>query len=462
MSAENRMKLFPYGHATHPQWQFAAPLVLAQLRAQMAQPSYASAPTLGLLYITDQYADQAQAILDFLSAELPEVTDWSGTVGIGIASNNVEYFDEPALCVMLCDVPADQYRVFSGVAPLAAPEDLTGLDAAQRSQLPPPVFQAHTALIHADSSLPDAAEMIAELAERTSTGYLFGGFSASRGLSVQFAVGGNGNIKGQGAASGVFNGGLSGVAFSDDVLLLSRVTQGCLPLSKNGSKTRHITACDGNLVLQLDGEPALDVLLRDLGVSLEEPQEALEQVRATLVGLSQNSTVVAHPGHFGSDVRVRHIIGLDPAKRGVAVAENVAEGMSLAFCQRNVAAARADLVRICAEIREELESQPESEALAWGANRGNTHDLGLAEVADTPFQHDPNGAMAQPPKRIAGAIYVSCSGRGGPHFGGPSAELQIIRRALGDVPLVGFFAGGEIARHHVYGYTGVLTVFMAD
>jgi small ligand-binding sensory domain FIST len=25
--------------------------------------------------------------------------------------------------------------------------------------------------------------------------------------------------------------------------------------------------------------------------------------------------------------------------------------------------------------------------------------------------------------------------------------------------LVGFFAGGEIARHHLYGYTGVLTVF---
>ena len=66
-----------------------------------------------------------------------------------------------------------------------------------------------------------------------------------------------------------------------------------------------------------------------------------------------------------------------------------------------------------------------------------------------------------PARRIAGAIYVSCSGRGGPHFGAPSAELQIVRRALGDVPLVGFFAGGEIARHHVYGYTGVLTVFTA-
>ena len=68
-------------------------------------------------------------------------------------------------------------------------------------------------------------------------------------------------------------------------------------------------------------------------------------------------------------------------------------------------------------------------------------------------------AGPHPASRIAGAVYVSCAGRGGPHFGGPSAEMQIVRRALGDVPLVGFFAGGEIARHHLYGYTGVLTVF---
>jgi small ligand-binding sensory domain FIST len=63
---------------------------------------------------------------------------------------------------------------------------------------------------------------------------------------------------------------------------------------------------------------------------------------------------------------------------------------------------------------------------------------------------------------MAGAIYVSCTGRGGAHFGGPSAELQQVRRALGDVPLVGFFAAGEIAHNRLYGYTGVLTVFMAS
>ena len=72
----------------------------------------------------------------------------------------------------------------------------------------------------------------------------------------------------------------------------------------------------------------------------------------------------------------------------------------------------------------------------------------------------PAGAQSPIGRRICGAIYVSCSGRGGPHFGGPSAELQIVRHALGDVPLAGFFAGGEIAHHHLYGYTGVLTVFV--
>ena len=35
------MKLFPTGHATHPQWRMAAGLVLAQLRAQMALADYA-------------------------------------------------------------------------------------------------------------------------------------------------------------------------------------------------------------------------------------------------------------------------------------------------------------------------------------------------------------------------------------------------------------------------------------
>ena len=77
-----------------------------------------------------------------------------------------------------------------------------------------------------------------------------------------------------------------------------------------------------------------------------------------------------------------------------------------------------------------------------------------------PWTAQASSAPTEPgSKRILGAVYVSCAGRGGPHFGGPSAEMHIVRRALGDVPLVGFFAGGEIAHRHLHGYTGVLTVF---
>jgi small ligand-binding sensory domain FIST len=425
------MSLFPHGHATHPQWRMAAGLVLAQLRAQMALPGYAHNPTLGLLYITDHYAAEAQDLLDFLSAELPEINDWAGTVGIGVAANNAEYFDEPALSLMLCDIPAHQYRVFSGVAPL-------GLG-----------FQAHTALVHADAGTPDVAELIAEMAARTDTGYLFGGLAASRHGSVQFAVGGDGNIRGHGAARGVFRGGLSGVAFTEEVSLISRVTQGCLPVAP----VHEVTAADGHVVLALDGEPALAVLLRDLRVTLDldgpqrSPalQQALEVLRSTLVGLSAagDDSLDRH-GHFGTDVLVRHIIGLDPARQGVAVAQPLQVGMRLAFCRRDVQAARADLMRICAEIREELEPEMLS------VDQATALSAGLPEA----------GPVAG--RRMAGAVYVSCSGRGGPHFGGPSAELQIVRHALGDVPLVGFFAGGEIARHHLYGYTGVLTVFTTE
>jgi small ligand-binding sensory domain FIST len=245
----------------------------------------------------------------------------------------------------------------------------------------------------------------------------------------------------------VFIGGLSGVAFGPDVSLLSRVTQGAQPIGQE----RTVTEADGNLVLALDGEPALEVLLRELDVSLENLPDAMPKLRSTLVGLTRpqhrlDDAPAPHArfarGQFGPDVLVRHLIGLDPARHGVAIGDAPEVGTRLAFCERHVQAARADLMRVCAEIREELE--PEELSVEAAAAMGD------AEL---------DNAAAHPAQRIVGAVYVSCVGRGGPHFGAPSAELQTVRRALGDVPLVGFFAGGEIAHQHLYGYTGVLTVF---
>jgi small ligand-binding sensory domain FIST len=391
------MQAFVVGHATHPDGRMALALAAAQVDARLAARQPAPQPTLGLVYLTDALAPQADALLDELQQRWPGV-HWAGNVGVGVLAGGVEYVDEPALVLMLCDLPPASFRLFNGRQPM-------------------PAGWAHSALVHADPATHDLDDLLVELAGRTEGGYLFGGLTASRTRRLHIA-------------DGVFEGGLSGVAFlahdpADPVpapRLVSRVTQGCQPLGP----TRRVTAADGNLALELDGQPALQLLLDELQVTLQQPQRAMAALRATLVGLTDDhDTALVHGGQFGSDTRVRHLIGIDPARQGVAVAEHLALGQQFAFCRRDVQAARRDLVRICAEVRDEVAGD----------------------------EADGTGA------RIVGAVYVSCSGRGGPHFGAPSAEAQIVQHALGDVPIVGFFAGGEIARHHLYGYTGVLTVF---
>ena len=97
------------------------------------------------------------------------------------------------------------------------------------------------------------------------------------------------------------------------------------------------------------------------------------------------------------------------------------EGDRVVFCTRDAKAARADLVRVCTELRDDIETD------------------GL---------------------EIRGGLYVSCVARGRSLFGSASAEVGLIQAQLGEFPLVGFFANGEIAQQRLYGYTGVLTLFV--
>jgi small ligand-binding sensory domain FIST len=385
---------FVHGHASHTDWRVALARSCQQIQAQLearADPKGEAIPfTLGWCYLSDYYAPQAEAILEELHRRMPGV-DWVGTAGVGVSASGVEYIDEPAVALMLAPLPRESFRLFSGRQPLPAPSS---------------GFVPHTALVHTDGSAHDLQDLIRELSARTATGYLFGGLSSARNRPLHMA-------------DGVLTGGLSGVAFGPEVNLVSRVSQGCQPIGP----VRTITEAEYNVAIGLDGEPALDCVLQDLGLRRDAPDQELEQaLSATLVGLiAAVEDVPMRAGQFGTETAVRHLVAADRQHRVLAIADRVEPGMRLAFCARNAQAAQLDLVRITTEIRDEVES----------AAAG----------------------------RIAGALYVSCSGRGGPHFGAQHAELQIVRKALGDVPLVGFFAGGEIAKHHLYGYTGVLTVF---
>ena len=382
---------FVHAHAAAPDWQEAVVDCVGQLQVRMAaQHGGFGEFTLGWCYLSDYFAPAAEAILEALQQKLPGVA-WVGAAGVGVLASGVEYIDESALVLMVAPLPRESFRLFSGRQPLATVSS---------------DFVAHTALVHGEGSTPDVQDLLRELSERTTTGYLFGGLSSARNRTLHIA-------------DGVFTGGLSGVLFGPEVHMISRVTQGCQPIGPQ----RAVTQSEGNFVLTLDGRPALDCVMQDLGIDDELLADELsDALSATLVGMSRgNEDVLQHPGKFGPDTLVRHLVGVDIQNRVLAIGDDIEPDTRLAFCKRNPEAARRDLLRIATEIRAEIEK----------------------------------GASGE----LVGALYVSCSGRGGPHFGARHAELQIVHDVLGDVPLVGFFAGGEIARDRLYGYTGVLTAF---
>ena len=248
----------------HPRGDLALELVWAQLASQGAHNMEA---TLGWCYLTEELADSAQAILASLRERLPHVA-WVGAVGAGVLATGVEYIDEPALAVMLCNMPMSDFRVFHGRQPLAPNHPLAAREG---------MWRAHTALVHADGHSPDLPELIQELADRTDTGYLFGGVSAGQSQSLHMAMDPHAQVHGEPDApppSGIWHGGLSGVAFNDHVRVVSRVTQGCEPIGPR----REVTAAHRNVVYELDGLPALNCLLKDLGVPVTVPRESVVSV----------------------------------------------------------------------------------------------------------------------------------------------------------------------------------------
>jgi small ligand-binding sensory domain FIST len=205
-------------------------------------------------------------------------------------------------------------------------------------------------------------------------------------------------------AGAVVAGGVSGLALRDSVPLAARHTQGCSPLPGQ----HRLSETWRNIVVKLDDQPALTVFREAIGdVLARDLRRALGYIH---IGLPIS-------GSDTGDYRVRNVIGIDLDRDLLAVGEMLNEGENILFVRRDGQAAREDLERMLGEIR------------------------------------------AQCAGGIRGGIYVSCLGRGRHQFGDEGAELAIVQDALGNVPLVGFFANGEIFANRLYGYTGVLTLF---
>jgi small ligand-binding sensory domain FIST len=365
---------FRHAHAAAPDWRGAVDSCIAKLG-----PGPAS---LGFLYVTDMLADHVGDIVAVLK-KTTGIPHWVGTVGIGICATAREYLDEPAMAVMVGDFEPGSFSVFSGVA------NETDVDnAALKCGGGPP----HFAIVHADPHNARLADLVPRLAGRVESGFLVGGLTSSRRANVQ-------------VADGLSEGGLSGVSFSDGVTIATRLTQGCSPL---GGK-HVITSCQQNVIITLDGRPALDVFREDIGETLARD---LNRIGGhVFAGLPV-------PGSDTGDYMVRNLVGIDPANRLIAIGELVQQNGQVLFCRRDAKTAHEDMARMLESIRKGMYKAPR------------------------------------------GGVYYSCIGRGAGLFGPDSEELKLIREALGDFPLVGFFCNGEISHNRLYGYTGVLTLFM--
>lgn len=405
---------FRFAHATHPDGNTAVELCLAQLAAQATDSSTQRGGNLGFAYLTEALQPQATAILALLKLRTG-VANWVGASASAICATGVEYIDEPALAIMLGHFAPGSFNVFSG----------TQRPPARGTQTDRSVAAAYTALVHADPFAPGLPDLIEDMARKVDSGHLFGGLASGRQPPVTIA-------------DRVLQGGLSGVVFAADVALVSRVTQGCYPLP--GSRRRKITAGEDNLIEMLDDERAFDALLRDAGIvenvaalnASERTREALAQLKALgrrgllFVGIEPEAAPTSRDRRLRDDYLVRPVVAIDPSRGAVAVGTPVECGQTVRFCARDEAAARKDLTRICAEIRDHLHEQSEKRRRTIIAK---------------------------------GAIYVSCVGRGTHMFGEQNEELRLIAQQLGEVPLVGFYASGEISGRSLYGFTGLLTIF---
>jgi small ligand-binding sensory domain FIST len=338
---------------------------------------------LGFLYATDALAGDLTSILTFLR-ERTRIADWVGSVGMGICATGVETFGEPGLAVMVAALPVQSFQVFAPVA-----GDLDRFDQETKGW----IARRHPVLgvVHGDPRQPELTETIAALTARSSA-FLVGGLSSAQTALLQIA-------------GRVVDGGISGVLLAPEIAVAAGLSQGCSPIGP----VRHVSEADGNVILGIDGRPALDVFKEDIG-------ELLSRDLRRIAGLIFAGFPIA--GSDTGDYLVRNLVAIDVENRCLAVAHEVASGDPVLFCRRDPPSAITDLRRMLDRLKLRAGSTPR------------------------------------------GGLYFSCVGRGRNLFGAHSEEMGLIREVLGDFPLVGFFGNGEISNDRLYGYTGVLTLFL--
>ena len=191
------------------------------------------------------------------------------------------------------------------------------------------------------------------------------------------------------------------------------VAQGCRPVGDPYT----ITRADSNVIFELGGRPPLE-RLQELATALPGREWEL-LARGVYLGLVIDE-YQAEPGQ--GDFLVRGVVGTDSESGAIAVGDEVEVGQTVQFHVRDAHSADEDLRRTL-----------EREAAALGE------------------------------RRAAGALLFTCNGRGSRLFSEPDHDAGLLAKALGKIPVAGFFCGGELGpvggQNFLHTFTASIALF---
>lgn len=203
--------------------------------------------------------------------------------------------------------------------------------------------------------------------------------------------------------------GLVGMALSGNLRVKTVVSQGCRPIGKSFI----VTKAEGNIIHELGRRPALEQLHAVL-TSLKGADEQLARESMFL-----GRVIDEYKASFGrGDFLIHNILGADRKTGAIGIAGQVKVGSTVQFHVRDAQSADEDL-----------------------------NAMLLPHVATAP----------------EGALLFGCNGRGTHMWPQPGHDIGVLRRLLGDVPVAGFFCGGEFGpvggRNFIHGFTASIALF---
>lgn len=360
-------------------------------------------------------ASRADLVVAFVSAPFAEEYDkvpglvraaTGGGVLIGCSAGGVigggsEIEHAPAVAIALADLPGVDITPFH-IDGQSVPQDADrdGWERAVRC----PLGEAPSIVVLPDPFSCPADRVLAGLDVAYPGGAKIGGLA-----SGSQRPGGNRLYLGPNS----YASGAVGIALTGNLRVDTVVAQGCRPIGE----PMFVTGCRDNLLIELDGRPAVDVL-RGLYETL--PAHDREVFRHSLfLGLVMNEKRQSY-GH--GDFLVRNLLGIGEDSRAIAVGAMLHENLVVQFHLRDRRTSAADL--------------------------------------DAMLERYAAGVRGRPP---SGALLFSCLGRGAGLYGEADHDSRAFRSHVGEVPLGGFFCNGEIGqvqgRTFLHGYTSAFGMF---